>query len=71
MNKISKKNYLAVEGLLHLASLHYKGLEDIKSALMELTKEDDEWGHCSDVVFGNGDFTAKYLLKKLNITVSK
>jgi len=64
---ITKQQYLQLAGLLTLAERYTGELEEIERAAMEITGEDDEWGHTSDAVYGTRSIAE--LLKLLEIIV--
>ena len=66
--KITEMERMQIMGLLLLAKDHNEKLAEIHNAVLSITEDADDIGHCSDAVYS--DFSADELLRKLKITVS-
>ena len=67
---ITHTEFLQITGLLTLAAKHGKMLEDIRKSLVELTGEEDEFGHCSDAIYATEPYSPEDLLKRLDLVVA-
>lgn len=67
---VTERDVATIQGLLHMAHTHIKTVSGIQEALVEITGEIEEHGHCGDACY-EYDTTAKDLLKKLNLEVRK
>lgn len=67
MKTITEQEYYQIVGLLTLAKEYNKALKNIDKALLNITKEEGEFGHSSDAVYC--DYEAETLLSKLAIKV--
>jgi hypothetical protein len=67
---ISYSDFLKITGLLVVGIEAYKQCEAVEAALKEITGEDPNgFGHSGDAIYGG--YSAKELLKKLDIKVEK
>jgi hypothetical protein len=68
--QITRSEYQQLLGLFVLAKRHQTALAEILNAVVEITGEGRDDGHCSDQVYGSDDPNVDALLKKLGITVA-
>jgi hypothetical protein len=69
-NIITKKEYLAIVGLMTLAHSYYEKIKDCEKSygeIVDMEKDCGSYGHFSDEIFGDGD--AKEALKNEGIKV--
>lgn len=66
---ITKAQHLQLVGLLALAKRHNERLDDIRRAVAEIIREEDDHGHASDIVYGDRDLDDG--LRILGITVAE
>ena len=66
---VSQNEYLQMIGLKTLANGFLAKLDDIQTALEEITEE-EEWGHTADTVWTK-EATIDELLNSLNIVAAK
>ena len=67
--EITEIQRMQLSGLLLLAKEYNEKLADIHNAVLNITDESDDIGHCSVAVYS--DFNADELLRKLKINVIK
>jgi hypothetical protein len=71
-NKITKKEYLIIVGLLALAHRAYKTITECEQAygeVVDMKKDPGDYGHFSDAIFNNGDVDT--VLKNEGISIIK
>ena len=72
--KLTKSEYLQLQGLLSLAQTTYKSLTEIETAAEELLGVDYPGDHCSvvsDAIYGIENFSAKKLCRDLDIAIER
>lgn len=66
---ITRADYFKLLGILTLAGHYDTLLQGLEEAALEITSEDERWGHTSDAVYDEGHRDVDALLKRLKITV--